>query len=574
MFNDMNALTYSYQKMLNIEQVAKEIPATAIKLKVKDPQKGIDFITALTDAYLHKNIDEKNSVAENTITFFDEQLSLIGDSLQNAEKNLQNFQSSNKILQISNKADQIFKGSGELETQKAELEAKDSYYHFVLENLENNNNNSISVPSSAGVNDPVLNGIIGEFLKLNSERNNLIKNDQSQSPYYNTLNIKINNLKNDLLENVKLSIGSNNVHLKSVNERLQKTNAAISQLPKTQRELVGIERKYRLNDNVYTYMLQKKAEAQVAKASNMQEHDILEVAKLSSLDPVSPNRPINLMIGMFMGLFIPFIFFGAKAFMDDTISGGRMVESITNLPTIGTVYHRKIKAKQASVMIEAPRSAIAESIRAVRMNAQYRLQGSVGELTNPNNLILVTSSNASEGKSFVSLNLAVSFSLLGKKTILLDFDLRKPNNVSYFKAENELGISSIISGQAQIEDISVTTGIPNFEFIPAGPIPSNPSELIGSELTIALLEKLKTEYDYVIIDTPPIGLVTDAYLLMDNADLKIMLIREKVTPKGQIVNVFKEIEEKNIKNVCWLLNDVDITKTYYGVENEYFDVKG
>jgi capsular exopolysaccharide synthesis family protein len=225
-------------------------------------------------------------------------------------------------------------------------------------------------------------------------------------------------------------------------------------------------------------------------------------------------------------------------------------------------------------MIEAPRSAIAESIRAVRMNAQYRLQGSVGELTNPNNLILVTSSNASEGKSFVSLNLAVSFSLLGKKTILLDFDLRKPNNVSYFKAENELGISSIISGQAKIEDISVTTGIPNFEFIPAGPIPSNPSELIGSELTIALLEKLKTEYDYVIIDTPPIGLVTDAYLLMDNADLKIMLIREKVTPKGQIVNVFKEIEEKNIKNVCWLLNDVDITKTYYGVENEYFDVKG
>ncbi len=574
MFNDMNALTYSYQKMLDVEQVAKEIPATSIKLKVKDPQKGIDFITALTDAYLHKNIDEKNSVAENTITFFDEQLSLIGDSLQNAEKNLQNFQSNNKILQISNKADQIFKGSGELETQKADLEAKDSYYHFVLENLENNNNSSISVPSSAGVNDPVLNGIIEEYLKLNSERNNLIKNDQSQSPYYNTLNIKINNLKNDLLENVKLAIGSNNVHLKSINTRLQKTNAEISQLPKTQRELVGIERKYRLNDNVYTYMLQKKAEAQVAKASNIQEQDILEVAKLSSLDPVSPNRPINLIIGMFMGLFIPFIFFGAKAFMDDTISGDRMVESITNLPTIGTIYHRKIKAKQASVMIEAPRSAIAESVRAVRMNAQYRLQASAEELTNPNNLILVTSSNAGEGKSFVSLNLAVSFSLLGKKTILLDFDLRKPNNVSYFKAENELGISSIISGQAQLKDIRVTTGIPNFEYIPAGTIPPNPAELIGSELTTQLIEKLKLQYDYVIIDTPPVGLVSDAYLLMKNADLKIMVIREKVTPKGQIVNVFKEIEEKNIKNVCWLLNDVDITKTYYGVENEYFDVKG
>ena len=467
-------------------------------------------------------------------------------------------------MEIGSKADQIVKGSGELENQKAELEARDKYYNYIKDNLEKNQNGSILVPSSMGVNDNVLNGIIEEFIKLNSERNNLIQNKQSQSPYFNSLNIKINNQRNALLENVKLSINTNRLLLSSVEDRLRKSNAQMSALPGTQRQLVGMERKYRLNDNIYTYMLEKKAEAQVAKASNLPDNDILERAKLTQLDPVSPNKTINLAIGLVLGLIIPFIGFGVKTFMDDTISGEQMVQSLTKLSSIGKIYHSKGRKKQSVVMLDSSRSAIAESIRTVRTNIQYLLK------ENSHQIILLTSSISGEGKSFSSLNIAVSLSLLGSKTILLDFDLRKPNVYTSFKAENEFGVSSLISGKATLEDIRISTGITNFDFIPAGPIPPNPSELIGSEKTALLIEKIKTKYDYIVIDTPPLGLVTEAFLLMKYADLKIFVVRENVTPRKQLAPLLKEIEDKNIANACWLLNDVDIRDTYYGGKNEYF----
>lgn len=321
-------------------------------------------------------------------------------------------------------------------------------------------------------------------------------------------------------------------------------------------------------------MLQKKAEAQVAKASNLPDNDILEKAKLTSRKPVFPNKFVNYLVALVLGILLPFIGLGVKSFADNTISDEKMVEKMTQLPTLGKIYHRKNNATQNSVMIEAPRSAIAESIRTVRMNAQFQLHKGIISQENSRNVILVTSSNSGEGKSFVSLNLAVSLSLLGKKTVLLDFDLRKPNDTPFFKGENELGVSSLLTGKATLKDIHVNTGISNFDFIPAGSIPENPAELIGSEEAKILIEAMESKYDYVIIDTPPVGLVTDAYLIAEYADLKILVVREKVTLKDHIAPIFKEIEEKKIDNVCWILNDVDIKNTYYGVKNDYYDVKG
>jgi capsular exopolysaccharide synthesis family protein len=351
--------------------------------------------------------------------------------------------------------------------------------------------------------------------------------------------------------------------LNEVENRLRKENAQISALPSTERKLVGIERQYKLNDNIYTYMLEKKAEAQVAKASNLTENDILESARLTQPGPVSPNKAINLAVGFFVGLFIPFAGFGIRSLMDDTISNEQAMQALTKIPSIGKISHNKGK-KQSAVLIDAPKSAISESIRTVRTNIDYFLQGQ------RHKVILFTSTMSGEGKSFNSLNIALSFSLLNRKTILLDFDLRKPNSYqSEVVPEKELGLSSFLSGDATIDEIIVHSTIPSFDFIAAGPTPANPAELISSEKTEALIKQLKETYDYVIIDTPPLGLVTEAFLMMQYADLKIFVAREKVTPKKQLSNIMTEMESKKIENIYWLLNDVDMRDTYYGQSNYY-----
>ncbi len=563
-FNDLNTLSYTYQKAIQIEQVAKEIQAASIKMKVKSPQKGIDFIDALTKAYLNRNLGKKNLVAQSTIEFFDKQLGILEDSLKQTEGNLQEFRANNKVMDISSKADQMFKGANDLENQRAELQAKSKYYNYINDNLDKDRNgSSLLVPSSMGINDNVLTGILEEYLRLNSERNNLIQNKQTQSPYFNTLTIKINNQKNTISENIKYLINTNNIQLNAVEERLRKENAQISALPSTERKLVGIERKYKLNDNIYTYMLEKKAEAQVAKASTLAENDVLESAKLTQPTPIFPNKAINLAIGFVLGLLFPFAGFGIKSLMDETVSSEQAMQAITKIPSIGRISRNKGK-KQSAVLIDAPKSAISESIRTVRTNIDYFLQGK------RNKVILFTSTMSGEGKSFNSLNIALSFSLLNRKTILLDFDLRKPNSYqSEVVPEKELGLSSFLSGDAKIDEIIVHSTIPCFDFIAAGPTPANPAELISSEKTEALIKQLQQEYDYVIIDTPPLGLVTEAFLMMQHADLKIFVVREKVTPKKQLSSIMAEMETKKIENIYWLLNDVDMRDTYYGQSNYY-----
>lgn len=563
-FNDFNSLSYNYQKALKIEQIGKDIQAASIKLKVKNPQKGIDFIDALTKAYLQKNLGKKNIVAESTIQFFDKQLNILEDSLQQTEGNLQQFRSTNKVMDIGTKANQIFQGADDLEKQKAELQARAKYYNYINENLDKDRNgSSLLVPSSMGINDAVLSGILEEYLRLNSERNTLIQNRQTQSPYFNTITIKINNQKNTLSENIKDLINTNNIQLNLIDERLKKENAQISALPSTERKLVGIERKYKLNDNIYTYMLEKKAEAQVAKASTLTQNDVLESAKLTQPGPVFPNKPLNLVLGFVVGLFFPFASFGVRSLMDNTIANEQAMHSITKFPSIGRISHNKGK-KYSAVLIDAPRSAISESIRTVRTNIDYFLQGK------RNKVILLTSTMSGEGKSFNSLNIAIGFSLLNRKTVLVDFDLRKPNSYhSLVVPEKELGLSSYLSGDASLKDVIINTSIPYFDFIPAGPTPGNPAELIGSEKTDELINQLQQEYDYVIIDTPPIGLVTEAFLMMKYADLKIFVVREKVSPKKQLGNIMAEMETKKIENLYWLMNDVDMTETYYGQNNYY-----
>ncbi len=565
-FHDLNALTFEYQKSIEVEQVAKEIEAASIKMKVSNPQKGIDFVNNLTEAYLQRNLDRKNQIAENTIQYFDKQLDVIEDSLKLAEGDLQLFRSSNKIMEINSKADEVFKGAHDLELQKADLEAKIKYYNYLNKALEaDNTDRNLIIPSTMGVNDNVLGGVIQEYIQLTSEKNSMVQNKQTHNPYFNSLTAKIESLRKTCTDNAKFQINSSTLLLNNINERLKKENAQISALPNTERELVGKERKYRLNDNIYTYMLEKKAEAQVAKASNLSGNDILEKARLSSLSAVSPNKKLNFIIAFFAGILFPFLGFGLKMALSGVINNGQALKQLTHYPTVGEICQIKEKKnREIPILKDQPRSIVSESLRLVRTNIEHRLQGK------RNAVILFTSALSGDGKSFNAYNQAVGFALLEKKTILLDFDLRKPGLHKFFGTTDKTGLTDFLSGKAELSACIHNTEIPSLHFIAAGTISESPAELINSEKTALLLEQLRKIYDYIIIDSPPIGLVSDAQLLVKYADLKVIVARKGHTPKKQLSDVFKELESKEIPHVCWLLNAVEIRDTYYQSNPEYF----
>jgi capsular exopolysaccharide synthesis family protein len=265
---------------------------------------------------------------------------------------------------------------------------------------------------------------------------------------------------------------------------------------------------------------------------------------------------INYVIAIFLGLFFPFSIILIRDFLNNKVSDIQEIETISLLPVLGQVLHNTTKSK--AIIRDFPKSPIADSFRAIRTNLQFFSRG------NDRMVILITSSSSGEGKSFCSVNLASVYALLGKKTLLLGFDLRRPALFQDLDLNNEIGITSYLINNNKINDIIQHTEIENLDFIAAGPVPPNPVELIASEKTKYFFSELKNKYDYIIIDSAPIGAVTDSYLLFNYADINVFTIRHNHTNKEALKNNLKNIERKNIKNVSLLVNDVKLKKNNYG----------
>jgi len=346
--------------------------------------------------------------------------------------------------------------------------------------------------------------------------------------------------------------------LQDIDSRTVKLNTQISRLPKTERELIGMERQFKLNDAIYTFLLQKRAEAQIARASNAPDYEIIDEALYFKARLISPTTSMNYIIALFFGLIIPFVIILVKDFFNNKITDIKELESISSLPVIGQVYHNKTKS--TAIIRDYPKSPLADSFRAIRTNLQFFSEGE-DKMT-----ILITSSMSGEGKSFCSVNIASVYALLGKKTLLMGFDLRRPALYEDFELNNQYGITSYLIRNAKIEDIIQKTPIGNLDLISAGPIPPNPVELIASDRTKVLFDVLKNKYDYIIIDSAPIGAVTDSFLLFNYADINIFTLRHNYTIKEALQNNLKSIENKKFSNVSLLINDITIKKNSYGYD--------
>jgi tyrosine-protein kinase Etk/Wzc len=563
-FNTTSNLTNEIKGQLSYYIIDPEANAIGISILNPSLQKGIDILDGITDVYAKQNLEKKNYLASITIEYIDKQIGEISDSLNKTEKTLQQFKSSNQLINGTDQASGIAVQYRELGNQRAILMAQKKYFEYILDYLNKNEDiSNIVIPNTLGIQDPLLTTLINQLLNAQAQKKSLIDNNQEKNPAVKKYSIQIENTKNSIIENISNNLKTTEISLDDLNKRINKTEAEISKIPNTERLLTGIERKYRLNDAIYNNLMEKLAEAKITKASNMPDNEILEPAQ--GWGPVSPDKKQNYLIAFVLGLVVPFVLLQIKNLFNNKIETQEQIEKITDNPVLGKIPYSNKKSQY--YIFDSPNSPIAEAFRALRTNLEYYIKG------NHKKVIIVTSNVEGEGKSFNAMNIATSYALLGKRTILLDFDLRKQSNFINGENENLIGISSYLANRATLEDIIIKSPYDKLHYISSGPIPPNPVELIAQEKTQKLFLTLKEIYDYIIIDTPPLAQVTDGYLLMDFADLKIIITRYSYTPKKTFNFIVKDLKNKGIENYCVVLNSIKSYKDQYGYGYGYHKTK-
>jgi capsular exopolysaccharide synthesis family protein len=561
--NPMASLVEGYQQKLVIEPIALE--SNIVELAVKGPvvEKEVKFLDKLLEVYLANELYKKNQLGLKTIQFIDQQLSGVSDTLKQVEGSLELFRSKNNILDINSTATNLRSNLDKIEEEKADLEVKLKYYNFLANALKDEAKISeIVVPSALGLDDPLLNNLLLELSKLNQERTGYNYNAKENNPLIEIVDLKIKNLTKTITENVNNMVQVTSIALRDVNNRISKIQTNLEALPKNERELVKIQRSFEFNDNVYNYLLEKRAEAGIAIASNTVEKTVVDRPYQVGNGPVSPNRNLVYGIALFFAIAGTIAFIIAKDFLNENIVTHDDVEKNTKIPFIGTIAHGT-KREQGTIIAHA-HSPIGESFRSLRVNLQYLTLGKNA------NVIGITSSRESEGKTYCSVNLAAAMAHSGRKTVLVDTDMRKPQVASYFQIRNKKGLSNFLIGDCTIKDIIHNTDNKGFDVIVSGPIPPNPIDLIGHPRMEELMNALKQNYNTIILDSPPMGYVSEYIILMKYTDANIYIVRSDYTHRNSLSKINKLYERKKISNVSILLNDVKTSKrTGYGYGYEY-----
>lgn len=560
--NDINSLTEKFLKRIKIKEIEKDASILKVSLEGNNTIKIADFLDAFSKNYLQIGLNEKNEIATNTISFINNQLIEIRDSLSNIESVLEKFKTENPKIELSKKEYGAFYQIQKLEEEQAILKLNNKYYISLKDYLiKNDNIENILSPSSMGINDPLLNNLILELSRLYSEFEITSQNTKSIHPAVKSLKNQITITKGKILENIENIIISSELSLNDIEYRINEFDKLINTLPESERKLVRIQRKYNLNETTYTYLLEKRAEASIAKAGNVADNKIIDKARLSSQDPISPNSRSIYIISIFFGIIIPGIWITAKDLLNDKINSKKDVKKLCDIPILGSITHNN---KGTNLVVQNhPKSAISESLRTIRTNIQYLSSDKEQKV------ICVSSSISGEGKSFCSMNLSSILASANNKTVLIGADMRKPKIFDDFELNNDTGLSSYLIGVSTLKEVTQKTNDENLDIIISGPIPPNPAELLEKKIMTDLLIELKKTYKYIIIDTPPIGLVTDGQILMNKSDINLLMVRQGYTTKQMVANINEITQKNNIKNLNIILNDVKSYNSKYGYQYGY-----
>jgi capsular exopolysaccharide synthesis family protein len=551
----------------------------------EDVSTAKDIINGYLSVYEQYALSDKKASARNTIDFINGQLALATDELGGIESNLQGFRERNKVLAPEAQAtiflDKMNSGEKIIEEQGIRLKLID----YMSKYLANDKNTYRGIPIVMGLDDENFSNIVSEYNKLQLQREIALNTMPAGNPIIRDFETAMGKQRNEMI--AALANAKENLQ-NGIQTYLGKTKIAGSELsgvPGKQRLMLDIMRKQKIAEELYTFLLEKKLETSIGAASTVSNVEVLESAFSSGI-PVSPNTKSMYMIAFVLGLAVPIAFLFVAELLNDKIRNKADLDNLTTAPILGEVGHSD--AEKTLIITTKDRKFISEQFRILRTNLQYILP-----FKNATNTLIVTSSISGEGKSFISTNIAAVMAVSGKKTVILEFDIRKPKvmkglGLDYKKSK---GISNYLVGKATIEDIiQPVPDVENLYVIPCGPIPPNPAELILNDRLAQLFDEVKQEFEVVIIDTAPVGLVSDGFVLAKYADACAYIVRHNYTFKKQIEIIEGIYQENKLKNMSLVINDVQAQAgygKYYGYVNygyvnygygsdlsNYFDVTG
>lgn len=557
--NTFDNLVGHFGRRLNVELLSREGSILRISLVGPNYKRDADFLNKLTEVFQGLSLERKNNEAERRIEFINNQLVGITDSLDLTEDRLQQFRSSNRIMDVSAQGAALIGQLSELESERARLNLEANYYDYLSEYLvENETGESLIIPITMGIDDPGLTRLVTELAELQEQLSG--QGASELNPIQSRIRQRVNSTKEALLETLNGLRRANSLARHENQEQINNINARAAALPGTERQLIGIERQFRLNDELYTFLLETKAEQQMQKASNTADSEVIDPADERFRSLVSPNTAKIYFIGLFlafagpMSIIIFNFFFNKKLKIEE-------IKEIINIPIVGNIPRSKDNSK--TIMVDYPQSSNAEAFRLLRSKMEFFTK----ETKAP--VIVVTSPTPGDGKTYTAINLASAYSMMGKKTILVGFDLRKPGIIDDFNLKNEHGVSTWLIGKSKLIDIVQKPSFENLFIITAGPVPPNPSELTALEKTQELMELLKQNYDIIVLDTSPIGFISDTYHLARNADACILVVRPGKTPRDMFNNTLGEMDANNIPGVSIVINDIKADNNQYSYGDKF-----
>lgn len=555
------SVTGSYRGALSIEPTSKSTTIAQISVKSTHTQRGMDFINKLVEIYNRDANDDKNEVATKTAEFIDERINIINGELGTTEQELETFKRDAGLTDLKSDAQLALSENSEYEKKRAENSTQLRLVQFLASYANNPDHAYEVLPVNVGLTDTGLTELINRYNEMLLERKRLLRSSQENNPVVVNLDASIRAMRSNVLTTINSVQRGLAITQADLERQAGKYAGRITNAPGQERQLVSISRQQEIKAGLYLMLLQKREENAITLASTANNARIVDEA-LADAIPVSPKGKMIYLVALILGVALPVAVIYIIELFKYKIEGRADVEKITSLPIVGDVPFSENKSSEGAIVVhENQNDLMAETFRNVRTNVLYMMKSN-------EKVILVTSTTTGEGKTFIASNLAVSLALLGKKIVIVGLDIRKPGlNKAFQLSRKEQGISQFLANPEHTDLMSlvqVSNINPNLSILPGGPIPPNPTELVARESLPQAIDILKKHFDYIILDTAPIGMVTDTQLISRVANASIYVCRADYTHKTDYTLINELGEQKKLPNLCTIINGLDMKKKKYG----------
>lgn len=545
-----NVMTNKLSKIINIGATSKKTSIINLGLEADNVKKAQDLLTKLIERFNKEALNDKNQEARNTANFVDGRLIVIADELEKAEVELEEYKRKNNLIDIWVETKIILEQKSKTQLQQNEFQIQLGIVEYLEDFLKDNKNINKTIPS-VGIEDKSLLGIIVKYNELLMEKNRIESSSSENNPSLSVMNLQLTSMRQNILTNVKNVKESLKVAIADIKTEGNTMDDRMKLMPQQEKELVEIYRQKGIKEELFIFLLKKKEEANLSLATTAPKAKTIDVP-MPSIKPVSPKKLTSLAIAFVLGLGIPFVILYLLKTLNTKIDSKEELERLCVAEVIGEISQSK--SKKHIVVKKDSTSPEVELFRLLRANIFFKIRGT------DKKVIMITSTIAGEGKTFIGTNLALSIALTGKKVLLAGLDIRKPRLAEYLGVPKVQGITDYLSetGYTPISIVHKSEIHPNLDILQAGTIPPNPNELLMEEKLDDLFDYYRTIYDYILIDTAPVGIVSDTFLLDRIADITLYVNRIGYVYKESVKNINAIIEKNSLKNLYVVANGINL----------------